>query len=115
VPLLMGTDSPTVLGVPGFSAVDEVQAMVNSGIPLSDALRIATWNGGQFISERLELEQPFGAIREGWRADLLLLGSNPLIDAANLEDIEGVMGLGRWRSNAWFEDRLEAIAQSYGN
>ena len=115
VPLLMGTDSPTVLGVPGFSAVDEVQSLVNSGIPLIDALRIATWNGGQFISGGLDLDVPFGSIREGWRADMLMLGSNPLEQSENLEDIVGVMARGRWKSNTWFEIQLEAIADLYQN
>ena len=38
VRLLMGSDSPTVLGVPGFSAAREVQSLVNAGIPLVEAL-----------------------------------------------------------------------------
>ena len=115
VPVMMGTDSPTVLGVPGFSALDEVQALVDSGIPLKDALKMATWNGGEFISRKLALDVPFGAIKQGWRADLLLLGSNPLETPGNLEDIVGVMSAGRWKSSSWFATQLEAIAQSYGN
>lgn len=115
VRLLMGTDSPTVLGMPGFSAADEMQSLVNAGIPLLDALRIATWNGGQFISGMLNLDQPFGAIREGWRADLLLLNADPLASPASLRDITGVMGRGRWKSSAWFDERLEEIAELYGN
>lgn len=113
--LLMGTDSPTVLGVPGYSAVDEVQALVNAGISLVDALRIATWNGGQFISETLELELPFGAIRAGWRADLVLLSDNPLQGAERLHAVVGVMARGRWKSRAWFDLELQAIAQQYAN
>ena len=115
VPVMMGTDSPTVLGVPGFSATDEVQALVNSGVDLDDALRMATWNGGHFISDKLALDVPFGAIREGFRADLLLLGSDPLEAPENLENIIGVMANGRWKSNAWFENKLDEIAVSYGN
>lgn len=115
VPLLMGTDSPTVLGVPGFSAVDEVQALVNTGIDLPDAVRIATWNGGRYITEALGLDTPFGAVRAGWRADLLLLDQDPLVAAENLASVAGVMARGEWHSTAWFEVQLEAIAQSYGN
>jgi imidazolonepropionase-like amidohydrolase len=115
VNLMMGTDSPTVLGVPGFSATDEVRALANSGIPLADAIKMATWNGGDFISTRLALDVPFGAIREGWRADLVLLGSSPLESADNLEDIVGVMARGRWKSSSWFEEQLDLIAQSYEN
>lgn len=115
VTIMMGTDSPTVLGVPGFSANDEIQALVNAGIPLSDAIRMATWNGGEFVSTGLGHGVPFGAIREGWRADLLLLDSNPLDSAKNLEDIVGVMARGRWKSRTWFDEQLESIAQSYDN
>jgi imidazolonepropionase-like amidohydrolase len=104
-----------VLGVPGFSATDEIRALVNAGIPLPDVLRIGTWNGGEFISTKLDLDVPFGAIREGWRADLVLLADNPLESADNLEHIVGVMARGRWKSASWFEEQLEQIAQSYGN
>jgi imidazolonepropionase-like amidohydrolase len=112
---MMGTDSPTVLGVPGFSAVDEVRALADSGIPLREVLKMATWNGGEFISRKLALGVPFGAIITGWRADLLLLGSNPLETPDHLEDIIGVMSAGRWKSSTWFSTRLETIALSYGN
>jgi len=115
VPLTMGTDSPTVLGMPGFSAIDEVRALVHCGIPLLDAIRIATWNGGQFISNKLALSTPIGAIRAGWRADMILLESNPLDNADNLENITGVMAGGRWKSAAFFESEMQAIATLYGN
>jgi hypothetical protein len=113
VPILMGTDAPGTGAVPGFSVHWEVQALLDCGIELGDVLRISSWNGARFIHQSLGLETSFGAVRQNWRADLVLLNSNPLSSQDNLKDIAGVMAAGRWRSGEVLEQRIEAIAQSY--
>jgi len=115
VPLLLGTDAPGTGAVPGFSVHWEIQALLNSGLSLADALEISIWNGAQFIHQSLMLDTPFGAIRNNWQADLVLLESNPLASAENLKTVAGVMTDGSWRSGAVLEERLEGIAASYGN
>jgi len=78
VELLMGTDSPTVLGAAGFSAHDELLAMERAGLEPAEILEISTRNGGRFIQQRLNANDLFGQITPGYRADLLLLSRHPL-------------------------------------
>jgi hypothetical protein len=115
VPILMGTDAPGTGAVAGFATHREVQALLNCGIPLGDVLKISSWNGAQFIHQSLDLPVPFGAIRENWQADLVLLDDNPLASAENLKNVAGVMADGRWRSGENLAERVEAIAVSYGH
>ncbi len=71
--------------------------------------RISSWNAGEYISNKLELDVPFGSVRQGYRADLVLLESNPLASADNLKQITGVMAGGRWRSSSFFDRELENL------
>ena len=50
----------------------------------------------------------------GQRADLLVLGANPLDDLSNLTDRVGVMVRGRWIPEAEIQAGLEAIAAKHG-
>ena len=52
-------------------------------------------------------------MREGYRADLILLNGNPLEELDNLWDQEGVMVRGLWLPREWIEERLESIAERY--
>jgi imidazolonepropionase-like amidohydrolase len=114
VPLLMGTDSPTVLGAAGFSAHDELLAMERAGLSPPEVLEISTRNGGIFIEERLDATDRFGQITPGYRADLLLLSRNPLQDLNHVETHRvGVMARGHWRSTEFFGPLLEDIRQQY--
>lgn len=107
--ILLGTDAPSTLAVPGFSAHWEIQALLRSGISLGDVLKIASWNAGEYISNKLGLTVPFGSVRQGYRADLVLLESNPLASADNLKQITGVMAGGRWRSHVFFDRELASM------
>jgi hypothetical protein len=49
----------------------------------------------------------------GRRADLVLLGADPLADIGNVDAIEGVMVAGRWLPRAEIDRRLEEIAAGY--
>ena len=80
--------------------------MLRSGISLPDVLRISSLNAGEYISNKLALNTPFGSVRQGYRADLVLLESNPLASAENLKQITGVMAGGRWRSHSFFDREL---------
>lgn len=92
VPLLVGTDTPNPLLVPGYSIHLELAALVEAGIPVMEVLRAATSGAAQFTGH----EEVRGIVRPGAVADLLLLDANPLDDLGTLERPLGVMVEGRW-------------------
>jgi hypothetical protein len=91
VRFLAGTDSG---GVPylyyGFSLHDELALLVEAGFTPMQALQAATRDPAQFIGLN-----DTGTIEIGKRADLVLLGADPLADIHNTERIEAVILGGR--------------------
>ena len=83
--LILGSDSPQIFSVPGFSLVHELPAMVEAGVPAYGILEAATRNAAEYFDDLDE----FGTVEVGKRADLLVLEGNPLSDISNLR-------LGRW-------------------
>lgn len=105
VPLLIGTDAPPIPGVvPGHAALRELELFVEAGLSPAEALHAGTANAGAFFSASLPGETPFGMVVEGYRADLLLLRENPLLDVSNVRTLEGVMARGRWYSKEWIAE-----------
>jgi imidazolonepropionase-like amidohydrolase len=92
VPFLLGSDAPQLWNVPGFSAHRELGALVAAGLTPFQALRTGTVNVARFLGE----EGRSGIVRQGARADLILLDANPLQDIANTLGINGVVVNGRW-------------------
>jgi len=114
VKLVLGTDSPLVWGVPGYSAHEELQTL--SELPTItpyEVLTIATRNAGDFVADWVPNSQPFGTIEIGKRADLLLVEENPLIDVSHVQDQVGVMARGRWYTAEELATRLDNIANEY--
>lgn len=99
VPLVLGTDAAPY-GIPGFSAHQELQELVEAGFSPYAALRTATRNAGDFISQTIPGSPRTGTVTEGAVADLVLLSSNPLNDIRGTQDIAGVVLRGRWFSAA---------------
>lgn len=96
VPVLAGTDANTQSGVPamvpfGISLHDELQNLVEAGMTPVEALLAATVRPARAFGlwDR-------GTIQPGMRADLVLLGSDPLADIRNTRDISAC-GLGVWK------------------
>ncbi|MFC3051530.1 amidohydrolase family protein [Kordiimonas pumila] len=85
--LLAGTD-PTGYGgiIPGWSAVREVQLLIEAGFSISEAVKISTLNGARFL-ERGHL---IGSVEPGKRADFILIDGNPVNDPHQLENIDYV-------------------------
>jgi imidazolonepropionase-like amidohydrolase len=102
--LLLGSDAPQWWNVPGFSIHRELESLVASGLTPYQALETGTRNVAAFHGR---LDQT-GTIDAGKRADLLLLGANPLADVTNTWKIEGVMLRGRWASRDDLDKRLDA-------
>jgi imidazolonepropionase-like amidohydrolase len=87
VRLTVGTDAPTPWIVPGPSLHDEMQLLVEAGIPPAEVLRMAT--RGAALGLRREAE--IGAVRPGLRADMVVLARDPLADIRNTRSIELVL------------------------
>lgn len=97
VPLLTGTDSPGVAGVfPGYAIHDELRTLVEAGLSPFQALTAATRTPGEFVHKTIPGAQRFGVVAEGYRADLVLVTSNPLQDLQAIKRPLGVMLAGRW-------------------
>ena len=125
--LMAGSYSPEGLFLPGFALHRELESLVSAGLPPFAALWAATrspatflsWGGGgrteyaRVDSEGIRFETAttvdidFGRIAVGKRADLVLLGANPLDDIRNTTLIEGVVLRGRWVQR----DELDAILE----
>lgn len=111
--VLMGTDSPQMFNVPGFALYREIEVMAESGMTNHQVLLSGTANVGRYVREHLGLDHDFGTVAPGQRADLLLLGSNPLDDLDNLTDRVGVTVRGRWVTREEIDAGLEALAAKH--
>lgn len=96
VPILLGTDSGIDLVPPGTSLHEELIELTGAGLSPYAAFAAGTVAAAAFLGE----EDEFGAIREGLRAELLLLERNPLQDVRAAADPVGVMVGGAWYAGA---------------
>jgi imidazolonepropionase-like amidohydrolase len=112
-PLLMGTDSPQIFSVPGFSLHRELALAVSAGLTPYQVLESGTKNVGRYAAEELKLDGRFGTVAAGQRADLVLLDANPLDDIGSLSRRSGVMVRGRWLSGDELHTGLEELAARY--
>lgn len=76
VELLVGTDAPFHFTPPGFSFHQEMELLVESGVPPAAVLVAATRNNARAVG----LSSEIGEIAPGRRADLVLLDANPIED-----------------------------------
>lgn len=106
--IVMGSDAPQLYSVPGFSLKHEVATLVDAGFSPAEILEISTKNAGIYFADK----DQFGQIKEGHRADLLLLDADPREDAMNLFKQTGVMAAGRWYSREVIDARLAEIAEA---
>ncbi len=99
VPLLTGTDSPVIPGMlPGYSIHEDLQRLTAAGLTPFQALSAATRVPGEFMVRFVPRAMPFGEIKPGMRADLLLVSANPLQSLESIRQPLGVMSAGRWKS-----------------
>ncbi|MFP3949035.1 MAG: amidohydrolase [Longimicrobiales bacterium] len=111
--LVLGTASPDLFNVPGFSVHREMELMQEAGITPYEILLAATRSVARYASAELREAGNFGTVTTGNRADLILVEANPLEDLSTLRDRSGVMVKGRWLPRAEIEDRLREIADRY--
>jgi imidazolonepropionase-like amidohydrolase len=104
--LLLGSDTPQMLNVPGFSLHKELALMIAAGLTPAEAITTGTVNPAIFFAA----EATFGRVAEGLEADLVLVDANPLEQPATLKEPAGVMLRGRWLPRTELRARLAAIA-----
>jgi imidazolonepropionase-like amidohydrolase len=83
--LLLAGPDPTGTGgtLPGFGDQREVELLVEAGFTPLEAIRIATYNGAQYLGQLDKI----GTIAAGKQADLVVIKGNP---AQKIDDIENV-------------------------
>jgi len=113
VPILLGTDSPTIPGqVSGFSIHEEMRMLAEAGLSPYDILAAGTRVAGEFLGAAPGSDR-FGVVAPGFRADLMLLEANPLEDTANMQRRVGVMARGQWFPEATLQAMLAEVAAHY--
>jgi amidohydrolase family protein len=100
--LVLGSDAPQVMNVPGFSAHRELQTYVAAGLTPYEALATGTRNVAAYFGTA----NGTGTVEQGKVADLVLLDGNPLADIANTTRIAGVMARGVWVPRVDIDRRL---------
>ncbi len=105
--ILAGTDMGNPYVTPGFALHEELANLVQAGLSPYAALRPATAEGAECLGAR------WGIVAVDRRADLLLLGANPLEDVRNASRILGVSLAGRWFPAEELHAELEARAKRW--
>ena len=83
VPIVAGTDQT----VPGFSLYREIELYVQAGFTPMEALQAAT-----IVPARvMKLDKELGTVEAGKRADLIIVGANPLDDIHNIRKVQTVV------------------------
>jgi len=114
VPLVVGTNAPTIPGlVPGFSLHRDLQALEQVGLTRYQVLSAATREPGEFIHKAFPDADRFGTIALRNRADLILTSGNPLDDLSTLQKPLGVMAQGHWYAAPELQSLLAGVASKY--
>lgn len=95
VPVAAGSDNGSPLA-PHGDIVTELQLLVQAGLTPYDALAAATVNAARL----LRLDAEIGTVEPGKRADLVILGADPLQDVQAARRVHSVMKDGRLYSPA---------------
>jgi imidazolonepropionase-like amidohydrolase len=113
--LLMGTDSPQMFNVPGFSLHHEIEVMHEAGLTPWQVLASGTRNVAEYAAKDLRLDGNFGTVTVGNRADLILLDANPLANVRNVAKRAGVMVRGRWLPASELDRMLAEMAARHAS
>ncbi len=104
VGMLLGSDAPQIMNVPGYSVHQELAYLVGAGLTPLQALQSGTINVARFFDE-----PDRGQARAGMVADLVLLRGNPLVDIAQSATVIGVAREGRWYDRATLDALLDGV------
>lgn len=114
VGLLAGTDAPTIPGIAaGVSLHETLERLVAAGLSRYQALATATRTPGRYVHDTISDPIPFGQVRKGFRADLVLSDANPLEDLDTLRTPAGVMSHGVWYAREDLTELLDEVRDDY--
>ncbi len=89
--VLVGSDTPFLSEPAGAGLHHELDLLQEAGLTPGEVLRAATWGNRTF----LDPQGKFGAIVEGWQADLLMVEGNPVVDPEAMHAVVDVWIDGR--------------------
>jgi hypothetical protein len=81
-----GSDAGFIYQLYGFGYIRELELLQEAGFHPLEVIRSATMSGAEELYEKLDEEPPFGTIRSGKLADLVIVEENPL---QNLKTLYG--------------------------
>lgn len=82
----VSSDAGFIYNLMGFSTIEEMELLQEAGFHPLEVIRGATLHGAEALFEPKGERIPFGIIRPGLKADLALVGENPI---ANLKVLYG--------------------------
>ncbi len=103
VRILAGTDANVPCAVPGFSLHDELVSLREAGMSTTEVLQSVTREPGEWLGKNT------GVLKNGAKANLVILDKNPLMDIANTRSINSVMVNGRYYEKSVLKDMLNAV------
>lgn len=105
-PLLLGSDAPQIMNVPGISTHQELAYLVRAGLTPLQALQSGTTRVAQFLQRPDQ-----GEVGTGMRADFILLQADPRHDILATRSILGVMRSGTWYDRNQLDRMLQDVEQ----
>ncbi|MEO9600044.1 amidohydrolase family protein [Parasphingorhabdus sp.] len=103
VPILAGTDANVPVTVPGFSLHEEMRALKDAGMTNAQVLASATSAPAQWMGWNT------GKIQAGFKANLVLLREDPLLDISATDSIEMVIVNGNPLSRSQLDAMLLSV------
>lgn len=103
VPILVGTDTNVSVMVPGFSIHEEMQSLNEAGMTTAQVLAAATSVPARWMGWKT------GEISPGFKANMVLLRENPLLDIAATDSIEMVIVNGNPLSRSKLDEMLRSV------
>ena len=106
VKMLAGSDYGGGWVIPGVSLHQEFDLLSNAGLSPLKILQMTTLLPAEFLGR----ETTMGTVKPGMKANLVLLSGNPIEDAHNLHNIEGVVREGRFYTQSDLKNLKTAVS-----
>jgi imidazolonepropionase-like amidohydrolase len=74
----VSSDAGFIYNLFGFGTIQEMELLQEAGFHPLEIIRAATMHGAQALFEPAGREPDFGVVREGFLADLVIVGENPI-------------------------------------